>query len=107
MMGTEELLEEAESDPLWQAAGVLANAPPRPAEGYVTVPLAWLGQVLPVVRTPDQLAVALLLYRECLVRRRRTGTPEVGHDRLPGLVPREPAVRDGARRCADVCAKRE
>ena len=68
MMGTKELFEDAESDPLWQAAGLLANAPPRPAEGYVTVSLAWLARVLPVVRTPDQLAVALLLYRECLVR---------------------------------------
>jgi hypothetical protein len=28
--------------------------------------------MLPVVRTPDQLAVALLLYRQCLRKRSRT-----------------------------------
>ena len=63
------LFDNVESDPLWQTAELLANAPPRPAEGYVTVPLAWLARVLPVVRTPAQLVVAMLIYRECLVRR--------------------------------------
>ena len=29
----ESLFEDAESDPLWQMAGLLADAPPRPAEG--------------------------------------------------------------------------
>ena len=72
-MGTEDdLFEDAENDPLWQLAESLANAPPGPAKGYVTVSLAYLARVLPVVNTPDQLAVALLLYRECLVRRSNT-----------------------------------
>jgi hypothetical protein len=52
-------------DPLWKQAELIAGAPPRPAKGYVTCSLAWLARVLPVVRTPGQLAVALLLYRWC------------------------------------------
>ena len=58
VMGTDidNLFENVESDPLWQMAGLLANAPPRPAEGYVTVPLAWLARVLPVVRSTDPVS---------------------------------------------------
>ena len=67
-----DLFESVENDPLWQMAELLANAPPRPAKGYVTVPLAWLARVLPVVRSVDQLVVALVLYRECLLRRSNT-----------------------------------
>jgi hypothetical protein len=63
-----DLFEENESDPLWRAAELLADAPPRPAEGYVTVSLTWLARVLPVVRTPTHLVVAMLIYRQCLVR---------------------------------------
>ena len=68
----ESLFENAENDPLWQKAGLWADAPPRPTNGYVTVPLPWLARVLPVVHTPGQLVVALLLYRECLMRRSNT-----------------------------------
>ena len=37
VMGTDidSLFEDVENDPLWQMAGLLANAPPRPAKGYV------------------------------------------------------------------------
>ena len=66
------LFEDIESDPLWQTAGLLAKAPPRPAEGYITVPLAWLARVLLVIRTPTQLVVAEMIYRECLLRRSKT-----------------------------------
>ena len=66
------VFENAESDPLWQRAGLLANASPRPAEGYITVPLAWLARVLLVIRTPTQLVVAEMIYRECLLRRSKT-----------------------------------
>jgi hypothetical protein len=59
-------------DPLWKQAELMAEAPPRPAEGYVTCPLAWLARVLPILRTSDRFAVALLLYRRCLMRRSRT-----------------------------------
>jgi hypothetical protein len=48
------------------------GAPPRPAEGYVVVPLAWLAQVRPVLRSTDRLLVAMALYRLCLMRRSRT-----------------------------------
>jgi len=67
------LFEEAEGDPLWQTAGLLAVAPPRPiSKGHGVYSLAWLARVLPVVRTPAHLAVALLIYRECLLRRSNT-----------------------------------
>jgi hypothetical protein len=59
-------------DPLWQQAELMVGAPPRPAKGYVTCLLAWLAKVLPVLRTSDRLAVALLLYRQCLRQRSRT-----------------------------------
>ena len=66
------LFEDAEDDPLWLMAGQLVDVPTCPAKGYITVPLSWLARVLPVIRTPEQLAVALLIYRECLMRRRST-----------------------------------
>jgi len=76
-MGTEDLpegmLQEVdETDLSWVRAGLMANAPPRPAKGYVVVPKAWLARVLPVVRSPRHLAVAELLYSECLKRWGRT-----------------------------------
>jgi hypothetical protein len=48
------------------------GAPPRPAQGYVVVPRAWLARVRPVLRSTDRLLVALELYRLCLMRRSRT-----------------------------------
>jgi hypothetical protein len=57
---------------LWEEAGVMVGAPPRPAKGYVTVPLSWLARVLPAVRSVEQLVVLLLVYRQCLLRRSRT-----------------------------------
>jgi hypothetical protein len=79
------LFEDAERDPLWQAADLLANAPPRPAEGYATVSLAWLARVLPVVRTPTHLVVAMLIYRECLVQRSTTVALTNGELRKLGI----------------------
>ena len=52
--------------------GLAPAALPRPRPGYLVCSTAWLTRVLPVVRTPDQLAVALLLYRQCLRKRSRT-----------------------------------
>ena len=67
------LFEDADGDPLWQAAGLLADAPPRPiSKGHGVYSLTWLARVLPVVRTPAHLVVALLIYRECLLRRSNT-----------------------------------
>jgi hypothetical protein len=60
------------NDPTWQKICAMAGSPPRPAEGYVTCNLEWLRRVLPVLRSADRLAVALLLYRQCLLCRSRT-----------------------------------
>ena len=86
-MGTDidNLFENVENDPLWQMAGLLANAPPTPAEGYVTVSLAWLARVLPVVRTTTHLVVAMLIYRECLRRRSNTVALSNGELRKLGI----------------------
>src|SRR5262245_35437656 len=71
--GDDGLMRGAETD----------GAPPRPAEGYVTCPLAWLARVLPQVRSPQQLAVAQVLYRQCLLKRSRTvGLPNSGLRKL-------------------------
>ena len=59
-------------DPLWQQAQLMADAPPRPAKDYVVVSLAWLGRAASVVRTPQQVVVAEVLYRQCLLKRSRT-----------------------------------
>ena len=48
------------------------GALPRPAKGYVTVPLAWLIRVRREVHSVDQLLVAMVLYSRCLRYRRRT-----------------------------------
>ena len=66
------LFEDHLGDPLWCQAELMANAPPRPAEGYITCPLMWLARILPVLRSSDRLAVAQLLYRQCLMRRSKT-----------------------------------
>jgi hypothetical protein len=72
-------------DPLWQAAELMAGAPPRPAKGYVICPLAWLTLVRPLVRSADQLLVLLLLYRRCLVARSRTVTLPNGELAMLGI----------------------
>ena len=53
-------------------ASVIADMPPRPANGYVLVPLAWLARVRREARSVDQLLVMQVLYRQCLLRRSRT-----------------------------------
>ena len=66
------LEENLQSAALWQQAELMADAPPRPAKGYFIVPATWLRQVLRSVRGPRQLAVAMALYRRCLMQRSRT-----------------------------------
>ena len=77
-MGTDwnNLFKEGDpfDDPRWPEAGLMVNTPPRPGEGYVAVPLAWLVRVRPLVRSADQFLVLLLLYRRCLMSRSRTVT---------------------------------
>ena len=84
-MGTEDLFGDVESDPRWQMAGLLANAPPQPAKGYVTVPLAWLERVLPVTLTTTHLVVAVLLYSKCLRQRSQTVALPNGELRRLGI----------------------
>lgn len=59
-------------DPAWQRTADMAGALPRPGKGYITCPLTWLARVRPLVRSADQLLVLLVLYRRCLVQRRKT-----------------------------------
>src|SRR5262249_58654183 len=58
--------------PLWRQAELIAGAPPRPAPGYITCPLAWLDRIRPLVHSVDQLIVLQLLYRRCLLRPSQT-----------------------------------
>ena len=60
------------ADPLWRQAELMADAPPRPAKGYIICPLTWLGRVWPRVRSGRQLAVLMLIYRRCHWAHRRT-----------------------------------
>jgi hypothetical protein len=53
-------------------AAALAGLPPPQAKGYLTANLAWLGRVLRQVRSAEQLAVLLLIYRRCLMARGQT-----------------------------------
>jgi hypothetical protein len=84
-MGSDALFKDAETDPLWQTAGLLANTPPRPAKGYATVPLAWLERVLPVTLTTTHLVVAMLLYSKCLRQRSQTVTLSNGEVKRFGI----------------------
>jgi hypothetical protein len=82
----EGLFEDTDGDPLGQMAELLANAPPRPvSKGHGVYSLPWVARVLPVVRSADQLMVALLLYRECLLRRSNTVALSNGELRKLGI----------------------
>src|SRR5262249_40575902 len=64
---------DEKADPLWAQAGLMAEAPPQPvSKGHGVYSLEWLARVMPVLHTPTQLGVALLIYRECLMRRSQT-----------------------------------
>jgi hypothetical protein len=72
-MGIEDWLEGADPFDNPTLAERLVGEP-RPAKDYVLCPSAWLVRVLPIVRTPQQLVVAMLLYRKALVTRCQTVT---------------------------------
>ena len=44
------------------------GAPPRPAKGYILVPVDWLARVWPLLRSAQQVLVLQLIYRRCLIR---------------------------------------
>jgi hypothetical protein len=82
----ESLFEGTESDPLGQAAELPVTAPPRSvSKGHGVYSLPWLARVLPEIRTPTQLVVALLIYRECLLRRCNTVALSNGELRKLGV----------------------
>jgi len=68
-MSQDSLLEE-DADPLdgpaWNAAKITTQA-----ADFVGCPMAWLEQVLPHVQGEGQLVIALLLYRQWVLRGRR------------------------------------
>jgi hypothetical protein len=87
-MGTDDiaaLFEDVEGDPFWQQTELMAGARLPPAAGYVTCSLGWLARALPVVRSAEQLAVLLLLYRRCLMARSRTVDLPNGELRALGI----------------------
>jgi hypothetical protein len=73
-MSRDDLFVEGDpfNDPAWQQAEFMAGAPPAPAKGYITCPLAWLARVRPGVSSVDQLLILMLIYRRCLLARSRT-----------------------------------
>jgi hypothetical protein len=88
MIGTdiETLFDDDPFDhPLWRQAAIMADAPTSPAKGYVTVPWVWVSKVLPFIVTASQLAVALWLYRQCLVKRSKTVDLSNGVLRAAGI----------------------
>jgi hypothetical protein len=68
----EDLWIEPFDDPVWQQAELMVGALPRPAKGYVTCSLAWLGRVRLQVHSAEQLVVLQLIYRRCLWVHSRT-----------------------------------
>lgn len=76
VMGTDldDLFDDGDpfDDRLWQRAADMVGALPRPGKGYIVCPLSWLARVRPLVRSADQLLVLQVLYRRCLVQRRKT-----------------------------------
>jgi len=73
-MSDDELFDSSDpfDDPLWQQAEMMANAPPRPAKDYFICSAAYLARVLPILLRSERLAVALVIYRQCLIKRSRT-----------------------------------
>jgi hypothetical protein len=53
-------------DPRWKATKKPTHARRR-SEAYIGCPVAWLKRVLPIVKSKDQLAVALYLHRRRVV----------------------------------------
>jgi hypothetical protein len=87
-MGTDRLFEDAEDHPLWRAAELMAEAPPRPAKGYITCSLAWAGRISPLLRSVEQFLILLIIYRRCLLARSRTVPLPSGELKALGIHPR-------------------
>jgi hypothetical protein len=57
-------------DPNWQKT----TKPRRRAERLIGCPMPWFAWALPLVKSKEQLAVALYLYRRCCICRSSTVT---------------------------------
>ena len=70
-MSDDELFDSGNpfDDPLWQQAELMSGAPPQPAKDYFICSTAYLARVLPVLLCSSRLAVAMVIYRQCLIRR--------------------------------------
>jgi hypothetical protein len=64
-MGKSNLFDESDpfEDTAWKEASRRAAGYIYPRAGYVGFPEGWLEQILPLVKTRQQLAVAMLLYQ--------------------------------------------
>jgi hypothetical protein len=80
-----------EDDPFWEQEAEVADAPPRPAKGYMTCSLAWLARVRPLLRSVEQLLVLQLIYRRCLLARSRTVSLPNSELKVLGIHPRTKA----------------
>jgi hypothetical protein len=71
---SDDLLDSGDQfeDPRWKEAGLAVDAPLRPVKDYFTCSTAYLARVLPVLSSSGRLAVAMVIYRQCLMRRSRT-----------------------------------
>ena len=70
---SQDVFEEGDpfADPSWQKN---STKPRRRAVRYIGCPLPWFVWVFPLVKSKEQLALALYLYRRCCVCRSDTVT---------------------------------
>jgi len=64
----EEMFEDGDplNDPAWQGGGK-SKRRGQQKEPHIGCPIAWLRWVWPLMRSPEQLVLALLLYRRCVL----------------------------------------
>jgi hypothetical protein len=67
-------LQFADGDPLNDPAWQKAEKPKRRSGRHIGCSVSWLAWVLPLVRSKQQLALALYLYRRCSIYRSNTVT---------------------------------
>jgi hypothetical protein len=70
---SEDICEKGDpfNDPAWHKD---ANKPKQKAERFIGCPVPWLVWVAPLMKSKEQLILALYLYRRCVVCRSNTVT---------------------------------
>jgi hypothetical protein len=86
-------------DPRWQQAETMAAARRQPNQRFIGCPLWWFKRIFPIVRSKNDLAIALAVYRLRIVRHSRVVT--VSNAYLAGLGIDRYAKYRGLRRLAD------